>query len=275
MRTRQMTLGPQGITPMVKYLLIANGAVFLVQLLSEVMFPAMSRFIWAYFPLRPADLVEYGFAWQLITYQFMHANFFHILFNMFILWMFGTELERVWDTDGFLRFYIVCGIAAGVTMTIFNYSRIPVIGASGAVMGLLGAFAYLWPNREVYVWGIFPIKIKYFVLFIGGTELLMGMSELQTGFAHAAHLGGLAMGLIYLRFDDPRRSLLRPFQKWLKKKKVEQKRKQWEEQQRKRDEMVKEADEILDKLRKLSWEELSESEKRRIKEISDELDEVN
>lgn len=274
-----MTMGPGPVTPMIKKLLILNGAVFLVQLMmgpglglstQEGLLPFGS-----YFALIPEFVVEYGFLWQLVSYQFLHGGFFHILFNMFVLWMFGTELERVWNQVAFLQFYLVCGIAAGLAMIVFSYGRIPVVGASGAIFGLLGAFAYYWPEREVYVWGIFPMKVKYFVAVIGGIELLMGISETRLGIAHSAHLGGLFMGLAYVHFSDPRRSLLNPLRDWFKKKKVEHKRQQWEERRKKREEMVREADEILDKLQRLSWEELSEQEQRRIREISEKLDDYD
>ncbi len=293
MRTRQMTIGPRGITPMVKRLLIANGVVFGIQLLCPVLFgwpglgissggagSFMLQPVGRYFALVPKLLVESGFLWTLVTYQFLHGGIFHILINMFVLWMFGTEVERLWDEWSFLQFYLVCGIAAGLTMVMVNYGRsteslVPVVGASGAIFGLLGAFGYYWPDREIFIWGIFPMKVKYFITFIAAFELLVSMSETQLGVANMAHLGGLAMGLGYVHFGNPRDSLFEVFTNWVEEKKVERKRRQWEQQQKKRDEMVKEADRILDKIKDLSWEELSDREKRRIREISDELDDFN
>lgn len=279
MRTRQMTIGPGPVTPMIKKLLIANAAVFLYQLM---MGPGLGLStqdgllpFGAYFALIPEFVVEYGYLWQLVSYQFLHGGFFHILFNMFVLWMFGTELERVWNQVAFLRFYLVCGVAAGLSMIAFSYGRIPVVGASGAIFGLLGAFAYYWPDREVYVWGVFPMKVKYFVAVIGGIELLMGISETRLGIAHSAHLGGLFMGLAYVHFSDPRNTLLTPLTNWFRKKKVERKRQEWEQRRQEREEMVREADEILDKLQRLSWEELSDYEQRRIREISEKLDDFD
>jgi membrane associated rhomboid family serine protease len=279
---------------MVKKLIIANAFVFGIQILSPLLFgwsglgisvsggpggftlEPMGR----YFALVPELFVESGFLWTLVSYQFLHGGVFHILINMFILWMFGTEVERLWDQASFLQFYLVCGIAAGLTMVLVNYGRtpeslIPVVGASGAIFGLLGAFGYYWPEREVYVWGIFPMKVKYFITFIAGFELLISISETQLGVANMAHLGGLAMGLAYVHFGDPSRSVFDSIQRWAKEKKVERKQQQWQQEQKKRDEMVKEADEILDKLKELSWEELSDEEQRRIREISDKLDDYD
>jgi hypothetical protein len=194
---------------------------------------------------------------------------------MFILWMFGTELERIWNEIAFLRFYLICGVAAGLSMLVFNYSTTPVVGASGAIFGLLGAFAYYWPDRKVFIWGIFPMRVKYFVFFVGLIELVMGVTETRLGIAHAAHLGGLAAGLAYVHFSDPQSPFLRMVRNWVQQRKVEKKRKQWEERRQKREEMVREADEILDKLQRLSWEELSEYEQRRIREISEKLDDFD
>lgn len=290
MRRTQVRIGPGSVTPMVKKLLIANGVVFFLQLFSQLALgwsglgissAGAQHFtlqpIGRYFALVPQLFVESGFVWQLISYQFLHGGFFHILINMFILWMFGTEIERLWDQMSFLQFYLVCGMAAGLAMVVVNYGRtpeslIPVVGASGAIFGLLGAFAYYWPNREVFIMGIFPMKTKYFILLIAGFELMISITETQLGVANIAHLGGLAMGLFYVRFLDPRKTLWDSVRRWAEQRKVRKKKEQWKERERKREEMVQEADEILDRLQDMSWDELSEEEKRRIREISDELD---
>ncbi len=275
-QTQRMSLGPGPVTSMVKKILIANGIVFLIQLMMGPDLGIATREgllpFGSYFALIPRFVIEYGFVWQLVTYQFLHGGFFHILINMFILWMFGTELERIWDELGFLRFYLVCGIAAGLSMLAFNYTTTPVVGASGAIFGLLGAFAYHWPERKVFIWGIFPMRVKYFVFFVGLIELIMGMTETRLGVAHAAHLGGLVAGLVYVHFSDPQSPFFRMLRNWVRQRKVQKKKEEWEQRRRKRDEMVREADEILDKLQRLSWEELSEYEQRRIREISEKLD---
>lgn len=292
MRRTQVRLGPGSVTPMVKKLLIANGFVFGLQLLSQFAFGwsglgissggaggFMLQPIGRYFALVPKLFLESGFVWTLVSYQFLHGGFFHILINMFILWMFGTEVERLWDQTSFLQFYLTCGIAAGLTMVAVNYGRtpeslIPVVGASGAIFGLLAAFGYYWPDREVFVMGIFPMKTKYFIMFIAGFELLISITETQLGVANMAHLGGLAMGLVYVRYLNPRRSLFDPLKEWARKRKVQKKKEKWKEREQKREEMVREADEILDRLQEMSWDELSEDERRRIREISDELDDL-
>lgn len=265
---------------MVKNLLIANGLVFLLQLLMGsgmgIVNPDGSlQLLGYYFALVPELVLTQGFVWQLLSYQFLHGGLLHILLNMFILWMFGVELERVWGSRGFLRFYLVCGVAAGLTMVLFNpLASLPTVGASGAIYGLLGAFAIHWPNRQVYVWGILPIRVKYWVLIIGGIALFAGMEQARSNVAHLAHLGGLLMGLLYVWQGDPRRPLSSFLQQLRQRRKVRQKKHEWERERQRREDMVRDADRILDKLREMSWEELPEQEKQRMREISEELDEV-
>ena len=134
--------------------------------------------------------------YQLVTHMFAHGGFFHILFNMYALWLFGSALERLWGPKRFLIFYFVCGLAAGVAEMLL----VPVgfaIGASGAIMGLLGAFAYTFPNVQFYILPIpFPIKAKYLAIIYAGIDLFGQFSGFGGNVAHFAHLGGLAMGLI-------------------------------------------------------------------------------
>lgn len=134
--------------------------------------------------------------YQLVTHMFAHGGFLHILFNMYALWLFGAPLERLWGPKRFLIFYLVCGLTAGVTEMFL----VPVgfaIGASGAVMGLLGAFAYTFPNIEFFILPIpFPIKAKYLAIIYAAIDLFGQFSGFGGNVAHFAHLGGLAMGLI-------------------------------------------------------------------------------
>lgn len=134
--------------------------------------------------------------YQLATHMFAHGGFFHIAFNMYALWLFGSSLERLWGPKRFLIFYLVCGLAAGITEMFL----VPVgfaIGASGAVMGLLGAFAYTFPNVEFFILPIpFPIKAKYLAIIYAAIDLFGQFSGFGGNVAHFAHLGGLAMGLI-------------------------------------------------------------------------------
>jgi membrane associated rhomboid family serine protease len=150
------------------------------------------------FGLRPADVTQKLYLWQVVTYMFLHGGFLHILFNMLSLWMFGSELENVWGARQFTKFFFICGIGAGLLTVLFSPgSAIPTIGASGAVYGILAAFGILFPNR-IIIFYIFPIPAKWFVLIVGAMAFFSSFSA-GSGIAHIAHLGGMLCGLIYLR----------------------------------------------------------------------------
>src|SRR5262245_11974966 len=141
-----------GWTPAIKALVIACGVGFVLQILEQL---TGSPSLIYNFGLRPIAVTEKFYLWQLVTYMFLHGGFFHILFNMFGLYMFGSELEATWGTRAFTKFYFTCGIGAAI-ITVFLSSN-PVIGASGAIMGLLVAYGILFPNRLIYLYMIIPI----------------------------------------------------------------------------------------------------------------------
>ena len=194
------SIGPGGLSPAVKVLLIANVAMFIATILvPEIKF---------YLGLRPRDVVTSFAIWQLATYAFLHADVFHILFNMLALWMFGVELERTWGTRFFAKYYAITGIGAGlvtVAVSLLPMDFAPrmfqslTIGASGAVYGLLLAYGLSFPNRPIYLYFLFQIPAKYFVMIVGAVAFLSSISNPQGGIAHAAHLGGLGVGYFYLR----------------------------------------------------------------------------
>src|SRR4030066_2133991 len=150
MRYGNYSFGPEsGLPPAVKWLLIANGSVFVLQILGGVEMVM-------YFGLVPQLIIHKGFIWQLVTYMFLHGGVFHILFNMFAVVMCGTELERYWGTREFIKFYFICGIGAGLlTLLTSLSSATPTIGASGAVYGILVAFAMTFPGRYICVFFFF------------------------------------------------------------------------------------------------------------------------
>jgi len=198
-RTVSYSFGPGPLSPAIKALIIANAATFVVQ----IMFPGLI----AYFGLIPADLLEHFFIWQPFTYMFLHGSFFHILFNMLALWMFGTELEWTWGTRYFLWYYVVTGLAAAATTVVVSLLPlaaadrmyvVPTIGASGAIYGLLLAYGLYFPTRPIYVYMVFPIPAKYFVMIMGAIAFLSSASGGGGGVAHTAHLGGLVAGYLIL-----------------------------------------------------------------------------
>ena len=139
-----------------------------------------------------------GYLWQLVTYLFLHGDLGHILVNMFMLWMFGAEMERIWGTRRFLKYYFLTGVGAGIVTCLFSPQSL-TIGASGAVFGVMLAYGLTFPNRQILFWFVFPMKAKHFVLLMGGIELLASASWVSDGIGHFAHLGGMLFGYIYLK----------------------------------------------------------------------------
>jgi membrane associated rhomboid family serine protease len=130
--------------------------------------------------------------------MFMHGSISHIFFNLFALWMFGMPLEQRFGTSRFMLYYFLTGIGAGLLQLFVSDSI--VIGASGAVYGILLAFGMMYPNRYIYLlFPHIPMKAKYFVIFFGAIELFSGVTGLNTGVAHFAHLGGMVVGFILLK----------------------------------------------------------------------------
>jgi membrane associated rhomboid family serine protease len=139
--------------------------------------------------------------WQIFTYMFMHGGFMHLFFNMFALWMFGLELENLWGSKKFLFYYMLCGVGAAFAnlfIAPFFSTVAPTIGASGSVYGILVAFGYLFPNRNIYIYFLLPIKAKYLVVLYMILELFSVASSSGSGIAHVAHLGGAVVGILYL-----------------------------------------------------------------------------
>jgi membrane associated rhomboid family serine protease len=179
----------QKIPPVVLNLIIINAIVFVAQLAFDSSLGLTN--ILALYPYNSGFFKPY----QLVTHMFAHGGFLHILFNMYALWIFGSVLERMWGPKKFLIFYLVCGLAAGLTQMFF-VTNAPAIGASGAIMGLLAAFAYTFPNTEFFIIPFpFPIKAKYMAAIFAAYDLFGGFAG-GDNVAHFAHLGGLVMGLI-------------------------------------------------------------------------------
>ena len=179
-------------------LLVANGVVFALQQLSP-------RFLIINFGLWPAGVSGSPFMpWQLVTYGFLHGNLTHIMFNMFGLWMFGRELERLMGEKRFLIYYATCVIGAGLVQLIVAGSQgglYPTIGASGGVFGILLAYGMAFPNRMVMLmFPPIPMKAKYMVILFGIMELYLGVSGGSPGVANFAHLGGMLFGFVLLRY---------------------------------------------------------------------------
>lgn len=202
-----MVIGPGPMTPAVKAIVLANVAVFLAHFLL-VNF-ANSELISNVFGLKPQAVFESGEIWRPVTYLFVHdpRGFFHILFNMLALWMFGVDLERRWGTRGFVKYYAVTGIGSGVATALVSLLPYDVardiyqnttIGASGAVYGLLLAWALLFPHRQILFMFIFPLPARVAATLMGGMAFLAAVSGTNGSVAEATHLAGLLVGWFYL-----------------------------------------------------------------------------
>jgi len=191
-----------GLPKAVKTLLITNAVIFVVTFL---LIPSRS---WNFFFGLVPYLINHRFMiWQFFTYMFLHGGVWHLGFNMFALWMFGTELEYNWGTRDFLKYYFVCGIGGGllVWFTSFSFfglspSNVPTIGASGAIFGLLVAYGMMWPDRLILVFGILPMKALHFVIIFGALDLFQGLGRSGGGIAYFAHVGGGVTGFVYLKY---------------------------------------------------------------------------
>ena len=189
-------------TPVVPLLLIASIAAFEVQLLADTFF---GTHLLEMLALVPYLVFEKHYYWQFFTYMFMHADLFHILFNLLILWMIGSELEGQWGSKFFAKYYFVCGLAAGVFYLIVqaflrgtSAGMIPMVGSSGGVYGLLVAYGIIYSERQMLFMMIFPMKAKHFVLLLAAIEFISTVFYSRSGVANAAHLGGMLVGFCYL-----------------------------------------------------------------------------
>jgi len=186
-----------------KWLLIVNIALFAIPILFQRIFSPVLDTL----GLVPIEVVRQLRVWQLVTYMFLHIGFGHILWNMLALWMFGVELERLWGTSRFLRFYFLCGICAGLTVIaaayIFGGMQTKTVGSSGAIYGILAAYAIMFPDRTILFGFLIPVKSKYFVMILGSIVFLQSymvtIGGQGSGVAVLAHLGGLATGYLLLR----------------------------------------------------------------------------
>ncbi len=245
--------------PAVRNLLILNTAIFFF-------FKVLG--IEDFGVLHPGEVVFQLRLDQLLTYGFLHADFMHLFFNMFALWMFGSQLERFWGSRNLVVYYISCIAGAGVlhillSLLIDGFAP-SVVGASGAVYGLIAAYGLLFARSKVYLFAILPMKASTFALLFGAISLLSGLSGASDGVAHFAHLGGMltGVGLIYWR---PLMLRARQARHTKRMERVMHVRK---EKELEKDEVEKRVDFLLDKIRKQGMDSLDAEEKRFLDEAS-------
>jgi len=193
---RSLTFGPGWPPrPTILALIVINVAVALIGAFSA----GLQESLRGFFGLVPAKVIPQLYLWQFVTYMFLHANLGHLLFNMFGLWMFGSEIESIWGRQVFLLYYFFCGLGGGLLHLATSWGSIgALIGASGGVLGILLAYGLMFPDRKILIWFILPIKAKYLVMIIGLFELMAASQQNDDGIGHYAHLGGMLFGYFFL-----------------------------------------------------------------------------
>ena len=251
----QFSYKPALFTDAIKILVSVNFGIFLLQTVARTeglffpLFGLVPKMVWSEFMI-----------WQPFTYLFFHGGIWHVLINMFVLWMFGSELERIWGKGHFLKFYFVTGVGAGLVTMIFGLnSMTPIVGASGAVYGVLLAYGLTYPNRTVYLYGIIPIKSLWFVIGIGVIAFMSSFDNVSQ-ISHLTHLSGMVIGYLMLkrplRFNDL----------WftIRKRTLEYKIKHEEKKVTQHQEIEREIDHILDKINREGFDSLTEEEHDRL-----------
>jgi membrane associated rhomboid family serine protease len=200
--------GPPFTPPVVKQLLIANAVVFVLQL--------MFAGVFEYGAVRPALVWQGGYLWQPFTYMWLHGGIGHLLMNLFVLWMFGSQLAMAWGARRFLRYYLLCGIGAGLIISLAPYLLvglgaapaysllIPTVGASGAIYGVLLAYSVTWPDRTIML--MFP-PVAFRAIWLIPIMFFMTIAFGGGNVSHVGHLGGVLVGWLYLRQQGDARNL--------------------------------------------------------------------
>jgi len=182
------------VTPWVRWLLAANIGMFLLTSAFPQIVPALVL-VPLLIPERP---------WTLVTYMFVHAGLWHLVFNMIALYFFGPRVEARLGERHFIGLYMVSGLMAALTSLVFTPTA-AIVGASGAIYGVMFAFARYWPRSLIYIWGVIPLEARWFVVGMTVLSLLGGFGGLNPGLAHFAHLGGFLGGFAYLSWLERRR----------------------------------------------------------------------
>lgn len=252
------SLGPGRPGPFIKAILISNILIFVAQ----YFYPRLTEI----FGLTPA--LFFGqfpkYFYQVVTYMVLHGGFWHLFFNMFALWMFGTEIEYAWGTRSFSRFYVICGLAgAALTLAVFPTQHVTTIGASAAIYGVLVAYWLMFPQRYLYIYFLIPIKVKWAVPAL----MVLGFFFGGPNVAHMAHLGGALCGLAYIKLDWRWTRIGRK----LKNLRYRRQEAKLEKKRLEAQEIMKRVDSILDKINEVGIENLSRADRKFLEEASNQL----
>lgn len=259
-----MSFGPGRLLPFIKLMLIANGVMFFAKYLYPD--PGLTDAL----GLTPFDFWDKlpNLLYQPFTYMFLHGSFSHIFFNMFALWMFGTEIEGSFGTRSFGKFYILAGLSgAFLTLIADSSSHAPMVGASAAIYGILVAYWILFPNRHLYIYFLFPVKVKYAIPGM----MILGFLFSGGHIAHWAHAGGALFGLAYLKLDMRRIGLGRKIKDF----KYQRQSAKLQKNRVKAEEIMKRVDEILDKINQVGIDNISKADRKFLEEASTQLADKN
>ena len=250
---------PNLFTNAIKILVSVNFGIFVLQTISNA-----EALFFPLFGLVPKMVWSELMIWQPITYLFFHGGIWHVLINMFVLWMFGSELERIWGKPRFLKFYFMTGIGSGLITMLFSLqSMTPIVGASGAVYGVLLAYGLTYPNRQIYLYGIIPIKSIWFVIGIGFIAFMSSFNNLSQ-VSHITHLSGMLIGYLMLKRPFQWRTLWFSIRKKTLEYQVHQKEKKLSHIQK----IEHDVDIILDKINREGFDKLSKDEQDQLYEGS-------
>ena len=242
----------------VHQLMIINIIIFLCMLFSNTINQIMMK----YFALNPVDVCSAFHIWQCFTYSFLHStqSLWHIIFNMIALWFLGPELEITWGKKNFFKYYFIIAIGSGLITAVYMFNYMPsvrTIGASGALYGLLVAYAILFPNRRIYLYGILPLKVRTAAIIFGGIALYYSITmNDNSNISHIAHLSGMIMAFLYLFYWTKQKQKMRIIK--TRKYKTTQKNQIREQNINK----------ILDKINDEGWESLTDEEKQYLQQES-------
>jgi membrane associated rhomboid family serine protease len=261
----EVSYKPQLFTDAIKILVSVNFCIYILQSVS-----GKEDAFFRLFGLVPSTFMSDLMLWQPFTYMFFHAPFYssvgisHILLNMLGLWVFGRELEQAWGKTKFLRYYFITGIGSGLITYFFQMSSDnPVIGASGAVYGILLAYGVSYPNRMLYIWGLIPVRSMWLVIIMGSIAFF-GLLGNADGISHVTHISGMLIGYVLLKKKWRWRDI------WfaIRKKTIEFQVQRHEEKFIKKKMLQKDIDVILEKIQKVGFIGLSDKEQSKLYEAS-------
>ena len=251
----ELSYKPTLFTDAIKVLVTINFCIFVLQSIARA-----ENLFFPLFGLVPKLVWSELMIWQPFTYMFFHGGIWHVLINMFVLWMFGNELERLWGKQFFLNYYFTTGVGAGLVTMIFGLnSMTPIVGASGAVYGVLLAYGVIYPNRQVYLYGLIPIKSIWFVIGVGAIAFLSSFNEMSQ-ISHLTHLSGMIIGYLLLKKPVRWKTLWFSISKRVMEYKVQKEEKKVIQQHV----IERDVDQILDKINREGFSSLSEEEQDRL-----------